>query len=512
MSTKNDISKAVISYGIEGEIYAVQGYSDDTTKEHYQEGVMSTMDIDECGKFFGNKGWVQNGSKDNVPDLLHDLAKRSSIHKSCLNVKSSLIAGGGLDFEPMTEKCELNTSGLWEFSPLNFTDTDFEQEKLKARSLAKNALFHKYINDASYNIGWYGGYYGIRGFYRNTNGDAALRRVWIHDYRNSRLSVKRDWIDDGFKSVRHYFSENFMRAYMGTGGMVSYRKMAESIGTGKNKMTTLQCDRGQAYENNTVGTYSSFHKRNDPSRTYYATADYETQDTLTYIGIDYLLGVDDLKSIQEGFSVDHIIVRIREPLPNPEDEKAKQKQEFDMLKGKLSGAGGNRSMITWVKPHKSDDGKVSAPETWKIIEIPHQNNAERRNILREERLLKILNGHGIVSGEIVGLPRLQNGSGFSSQSEYLIHAMEQLYWNKIEPLQKTIVDDLHHLLLREKIYVKPILKRSAAKFKVLTDKMIMWAYGKDEIRAMNGDGPMSEEVRQELSKVVMERIDQKQAA
>lgn len=216
-------------------------------------------------------------------------------------------------------------------------------------------------------------------------------------------------------------------------------------------------------------------------------------------------------STHEGFSVDHIVVRIRKQLPDTGEEKKKREEEYNMFKGNLNGANGKRSMMTWIEPNILEDGKVETPESWKVIEIPHQNNPERRNILREERLLKILNGHSIVSGEIVGLPRLQGSTGFSSQAEYLIHAQEQLFWNSIKPYQDIILQDLQERLIMEKIYVKPVIKRSAANFKTLTDKLLMWAYGKDEIRQKNGDGVMSEETKQELAKVVVDNIDKKAA-
>lgn len=114
--------------------------------------------------------------------------------------------------------------------------------------------------------------------------------------------------------------------------------------------------------------------------------------------------------------------------------------------------------------------------------------------------MKILNAHCIVTGEIIGLPRLSQ-TGFSSQAEFLITAQEHLYWSVIKPMQKIILDDIQEILIDAGIPVKPVIKKSAANYRQLTEKMLQWAWGKDEIREMFGFAKMSEEVAQEVMRI-----------
>lgn len=445
--------------------------------------------------------WIANGCNDDIPYLHRLIYRRSTIHNSAVNLKANLIAGGGFTFTPLESYFRRDENGVYELVNRAYTDIEREQIIQQARVLAKNIGLDFYRKSAATQLALYGGYYGLRGYGRNPQSDVALMQLFIEDYQNVRMSAKREWMDGHFYPVNYYFSRDWH--YAMPYKTVSYEEFAKSAGHVNN--TSIGKLPGEGFSDGT-GFRVKFCGRESPYRNYYATPDYESVDALTYMDIDYMISQRDLKDISSGFSLDHIIVRYRKPEDSDEAERVLRQQERDFIKKNFKGYEGDRSMITWAEPHVTDNGSIDTPKLWDIIEIPHQNNPERFNILREERLMKILNAHTIVSGELIGLPRLSN-TGFSSQAEFLITAQEQLFFTVIRPMQEIMEADIQDIMIQAGIPVSVRTNKSAINFRQLTAEILKWAWGKDEIRDIHGWERMTEEVAEELMRT--EGVNQK---
>lgn len=481
--------------GINGNIYAAEPLVPSTSKNilaEYQKGV-------EVWALNGHKSWLANGHNDTIPYLHRLLYQRSSIHNSAVNIIAALIYGSGLEFYALDEYMEKDQDGYYNHKVVDLSDSGKEELVKQAMVEAKNTNMYGYSRDASYQLPLYGGYYGIRDFSLTHEARTRLRSLRIEKYFNLRLGADREWRDNKFQSKYHFISNDWTTAV----GLNSkpYSELVNEKHRARGQVYHIEVDDGMMYQKNLAGMRSHFTGRLTDYRDFYATPIYETLDALSYIDIDYMLSQKDFNDIQNGFALEHIIVRYRDPLDNDEQEKAEKEKEKKMFKS-YKGFDAENTMMLWVSPQTTDDGKVDAPETVKIITIPNENNAERYNVLREERNIKILSAHNIITPETIGMPSTSR-TGFSSQSEYLITALDHLYWGVVEPYQQYIVEDIQNLLFNAGIPVGVRFKANSVNYQRASDEILKYAYGMDEIREKKGDSAMTEEI----SKEVLKRIE-----
>lgn len=460
----------------------------------YSKGV-EVWNVDENNA----DSWLANGHNDTIPYLHRLIYQRSAMHQGAVDIKANLVAGGGLEFEPLEEYYKKNEEGWYELVEESFSDTAKEEIVKQAKLFSKNIGLEHYVKKASKELTLYGGYYGFRTYMLDSSAQMMLRRLYIEPYINMRMGAKRDFMENDFASRNHYISDNWREAspYQ----VDSYNDLVN--GNARRRLEgnvyRIPVDRGDVYQNGDTGVYSKFMGRVTPYRFFYGTPDYESLDALCYMDIDYMLSQRDFKDLNTGFSLDYIVVRYRGKKSTEAEEKDQRKKDVDFFKNKFSGFDGDKTLMVWAEPSVDDTGKVQSPKMLEVIPIPNNNTAERYNVLREERMMKILNAHCIVTGEIVGLPRLSS-TGFSSQAEFLITAQEHLYWSVISPLQKIIIDDIQSMLIDAGLPVRPVIKKSLANYRALSDQMIQWAFGLDEFREMIGRAKMSEEVAEEVMK------------
>lgn len=472
--------------GKAGQIFAMESLND-TIWEYDRSPVVQNG---------GLHNWIRNGKQDLTPDVLRDLYRKSSIHNSAINVKSNITAGGEIDFLPLESYYKINQDGDYELIEKNLTDSEKEAIVKQAKLFAKNAGSHTYINKAANQLHTYGGYYSFRNYAFNFRAELRLKSLYCESFRKCRISSKRTFVKDAFQPNMIYVSNDFQRASPSTA------RVYENSDSRQTNLFYMPFDDGTAIENGVNGMYGKLIGNFTEYRDYYPTADYETLDALNYIDLDYRLSEFDLNSVKNDFSLDFIVVRNRQPLEDDKKEAELKAKEKAFVKNKFKGEGGKRHMMAWIKPNTLDNGKVETYPPFEFIEVPKDFSPKRYNILREERLVKILNAHQIVTGEIIGLPSLSR-TGFSSQAEFLMQAQEQLYFNVNKPAQDLICNDIQQLMIANGIPVKPVLRKNIANFRILTEQILKWAYGKNEARLKFGDAEMSEEVAKE----VMNRID-----
>ena len=477
--------------GINGNIYAaeplIHGRNSESELLQYQRGV-------EVFAVDGKEYWLANGNNDTIPYLHRLMYQRSSIHNSAVNIISSLIYGAGLEFYPLDEYMARDKNGQYVLFEKKYNEIEAADMVKGARVFAKNTNLQGYSRDAGMQIPIYGGYYGIRDYSMNLRAKTQLRSLRVEKYFNMRLGADREWKDNRFQSSRHFISNDWTRAVGNK--PLPFSQMKNDSGNIKGKIYYIPTDDGMMIQRNETGIRSYFSGRITDYRDFYATPIYESLDALSYIDIDYMLSQKDYRDLQNGFSLEHIIVRYRKRFENDDEERKEKEKEKTMFKS-YKGFDAENTMMLWVAPAVTDDGKVETPDTVKIITIPNDNNSERYNVLREERNIKILSAHNIIAPELIGM-NPSPGNGLSSQSEYLITAMEQLHWSVVSPYQKYIIDDIQDMLFNSGIYVGVRFKSNAVNYQRASDEILKYAYSLDEIRAKKGDVAMSDEVAQEV--------------
>lgn len=452
----------------------------------YQKGV-DVFSVD------GSNGWLANGHNDTMPDLQRLLYRRSSIHNSCVNIIASLIAGLDFEFYDLKEYMVRGKDGRFEVRQTGFSPSQFEAEKTRAKLFVKNTGLGHYRRDASQDLPLYGGYYGLRNYAWDSRAETYLKNLRIERYFNMRIGAKRQFIDGKFQSENHYISDNWGFAL---GSRIKpYTEITDkrTVGT----VYEVPTDDGMMYQENETGMRSFYTGRITNYRDFYATPIYETLDALSYIDMDYMLSQKDFKGLQTGFSLEYIIIRYRDKEENPDDENATKKAEKEMFKN-YKGFDGEKTMMLWMQPHINESNSVEVPDAIKIIEVPNNDSTKRYTALKEERNLKILSAHNIITPEIIGMPPAK-ATGFSSQSEYLQAAFEHLHWAVIDPYRVLLLEDIQNLFFDAGIFVGVGIKSNPIHYLKLSEMILDNYYGTDEIRAKYGDGPISEEVAKEIA-------------
>jgi hypothetical protein len=489
---------------IQGEVFAAEAFqvpqNQNPVVSEYAKG-FDTYDVHEGHEH----SWITNGFDDTVPYLLKEMYRRSSIHNSAVNAKAALVSGSGWEYTPLERYYAKDADGRYELKEQSLSEAKKQELALRAKLFEKNVGGHRYLIDAAMQLALFGGYYGFETIALNPRAEQEIRRLKVEGYEKCRLGSKKFFDGYDYRSQFVYLSNNWF--YAQPYKVLKYDEWAKGVRVfGQGDMTFLPYRSAQNIDEFGRGIYVSHHGRITPFRNHYCTADYESIDAANYISIDYMLSKYDYKGLESGFSLDCIIVRYRNKLDNDVEEKQQRQKDRDFIKKNYRGFAGERTMMLWATPQVDDTGKPVAQKLIDIIEIPANKDSERLKLLREERMMKILNAHSIITPEIIGLPNL-NSTGFSSQSELLITAMEVLYFQSIRPLQKYVVEDYQEKLIASGIPVKPSIKNAKVNFRKLTEKLVMWMLSLNEARKLYDFDEMSDEVAKE----VLNRINKREA-
>lgn len=449
--------------------------------------------------------WFKFGKDDNIPNYLRELARRSGIHKSILRSKSNLVKGDGFEFFIPDEQCVVDENGFYTLNEISLSDTEKERLIKEADLWAKNVLLQKLHAAASEMMCTYGAFF-VEEFYA-LNGDVQpfLRRFLAGSPVSYRLGTRMDWVGNDFMPDRIYISDDFTNANPHKYRQYDQFKSGDRP-YGKGNLTYIPVFKNEMLNERSPFVAGSYIRNMTEYRDYYGTPDYESKSALNYIGVDYDLSNRDAKGAESDFTADIIIVRYRKQKEDPKAEKEAREKDLERLKGSYGHSAGQKSMVVYANPHTSDNGTVQTPEPIKIIQIPHDNSPERYDVARKARTEALLNAHGIIAPELVAMPN-ERGSGFSSQSEYLMAAMKLLFFNHIKPIQRMIEGYINDKLIQEGMQVQVRTKQSAFSFKEMSESLMLATMGKDRILGEFGRDAMSEEDRIELGIATVEQIN-----
>lgn len=402
----------------------------------------------------GKDGWIQHGENDNVPSQKQELNRISGIHNSCIELKHQMASGNGLDFKFKDHYTTINEAGLIELHSLKLTEKEKEEDILKARSLMLNIKADNYLKKAAEQYMIHGDVYFYEKWQRNIYGKMHCKGLKAEKSTAFRLGSER--VSDGvdFRSKYIYLSNN----WNATQTVVPYSKFVEksAFGSQMTKLPTFSVDLLDGKTN----LFLSHLKRDRDYRDFYGTADYETEDVLKYILIDYMISIDDHKGLADGFPLAFIIVRYRKKKVDPKKEKQAKVEDLSMLRNH-KGVDGDRSLVMWADPLQTKDG-VETPKILDIIPLP-TDSTERHTLLRGERLSKILSGHQIMTPELIGMASLRAG-GLANQGDQITLAQKHLQSNSIDAAQKILLEPLSRIMALSGIKCYPSILPSTANY------------------------------------------------
>ena len=461
---------------IKGNIYHHEGPSGSFKKQSYFQD--DTKTAFAAGQ---KNNWYKWGSKDRYPNFLRDLYRKSSIHNSAVNLKARMIQGGKLQFKPLETYYRKNQDGTYEKVEGPKSEAEKQRVVEEAEMFALQIGAWEYYKAAAMEMTWAGGYVSMRQRMRDFKGDLKLQGIYVQSFLNARLGVKRKLMGNSHKSTEIYLSSDFESVERSTSCHFSQYTGA------LDEYSKIKYD-----EFPTIGTTARYFGRFTPYRKNYPTPDYESKDVLRYVDLDDAISVDDYNSFINGLSLKYIVVRYRPRMDKEEDEELAREDDKELFRKNGVGPEGKKHLYLWSDYNYLDNGDVGTPKQIEIIPIPHNNTADIHKILREERLMKILNGHCIVVPELIGLSPTV-GRGLQSQSDHIVMAQQQLYWNSIKPSQKIIDDDLTETYIDNGHPVEVSVTKSTANFRMMTYREMQLALSIDEIRALYEFGKASEE-------------------
>ena len=464
-----------------------------STIQEYQQG----LTVQHYNKDFHS--WIQNGDCDNVFVLLRELYKKSAKHKGAIDLKANMIYGGGLAFRNQEKYFEFDKFGIPSIVRNAMSDAEKEDELDRAELFSRFVCLDDFAKDAIHQFSIYGGYFKNYSMFLNAQGELNLRNISVESTPNCRLGSRKSHTPDGYKSDRIYMSDDW--DFASPNKVIPYDQFhAANAGYMRGNVTCLDAYRKDI---ETPGLYMGYTGRVTEYRPHYGTPDYESIDVLTYAEIDYLMSQGDMKDVKSGFALEYIIVRYRTRLSDAREEEEEKEKDIQHIR-QTQGVTGSNGLMMWVEPKTDESGNLYNPEPIKVITIPNDNNSNRHKTVRDSVKEVLMNGHNIISPEIIGL-KSERSSGMSNQAELLATSITNLHWRITKPAQEIILKDILHAMEINGLKCEPYFKDTVVNFKQISDKLLELAYGKDEMRAKYGDGKMSEEVAQE----VMNRVQSK---
>ena len=439
--------------------------------------------------------WLTNGKGDEMAALQLELYRKSKDHKSAVDTKTNLTYGAGFEFSIPDVICFKDEFGKHQEVEVNLSDSEKEELLKQARLKWKDWNGDDFHRRASFDLNLHGGYYRNTNYYLEATGNPSVDFISLQKYCNARLSTNRIYHDGENSSEKIYISKHFKTAKK----YQSFDEYDGGILSSKNTFTSLDLDKGQAYENNEPGTFCKPVGNITSYRDYYPTADYESESFVKLAMMDFMLDCFEYGRVKDGFNLETIIIRYRPKKINDKQEaEEKAKDIRDLMQHK--GPEGRQCRVMWVEPTRNvDTGVIENVRPFEFFTVEHDKNPKRHAQAKEAKKAGILSLHGIILEEIIGA-KSSSGRGLSSEAQAMIVAIEHLYFNRIKKLQSIIEKDIESIFIAEGFPVKVTTKQSKPSLERMAQALMSQVMSKDEIRSHFGMSAMTEEVAKELNK------------
>ena len=438
---------------------------------------------------------IKFGKKNDHPQFLKDLVELSGMHKSLIDTKANLTMGDDLVFR--NEDGQPNEAAYEYLNNLSLIDM---REGLSADlcTFGGFAVQLAYVDDVESKE--------EVGLMRD------LRMAHKHDFHEFRL-FKPERDDFGifkprYGAIHPFWGDSYKHKDMLTLPIWFTQKNKEGKETLESENFELDLDiLGIDKDDNEAVTkvqdrYFYYGKTYSNLAKYYPVPDYQTAGTINAIIVDGELILFDVSEIRNDFSIRYIVTFVRKDWSSedPDREARVRAAERKLVNDQMTGAK-NQARATIVRAEPTPEGEPPQ-STFQINEVPNTNSAERHTVLEKRKNTYILVGHGVVAPEIAGIPDLSKG-GFSSDADRIVDAISNLFFMRLNRFRKVMskfyLDMLHDK--QEFRGVKTVDFVDNIPFrKKIADVILKHAYLIDEIRAMNGNEPLTEEQNETLKK------------
>jgi hypothetical protein len=424
------------------------------------------------------------GPDNNYPNFLLDLREKSINHKRSGKTVMMTAYGKGL-----------RVSGE-------------NADGLKSWLLSKGmdgSFFRSLVSQMT----WFGGCYVIFRLIPKAGGGFQVvpKSFKIPKYQKMRIGRPEDvgsfnkeplfyWYHPNFVKRRGSFDYSYLR------GIPKYRGLEKVDGSEK----LVQSDKKTGYfrkKSLNVGHFCYMIGDSSLSNNEYPEPVYQSDSSFYRIQLDVALAAMDFSSARQGLSAGHII---RVPLENtsrrdPEGYLEKKKKITSRITSQLTGEFNKGRALVMFKDPRSMNNEIE------ISEIPNSNTTDMRDMLNAEITRTISLAWGIPNVQLSGSPPPSSSGSLTNQGNVLEISDELLFTRVSEP---QILTPLHEFFDEQ---ILPIFEhetgarpgsalmryqRSRLFAQRPSDDLLLKWWGGDEIRAMYGSEPMTEEVKNEI--------------
>jgi hypothetical protein len=448
--------------------------------------------VEAYGKKTGPGSIIKSGIKNQHPKFLKDLLGSSGLHKTLVQTKATLAMGD-----------DINVIVQEDAPP---------DEAQKAYAFLKKHGLIKMREGLAMDIGTYGGFCVQKAYdddvVKEGSGTRKLVKAHKHDFDEFRLMKptrsKYGIYKPEYASLHSHWGNKYKQKDVITLPIWFPETTPDGELTEESKEFKLDADILGVEEKDLVEYQNRFFyygRVYTNEAKYYPVPDYQSSATLDAIVLDSELIHFDVNEIDNGLSIGYIITIFRKnwSIEDPDKEKRLREAENKLVSQKMVGAK-NKGKVTIMRAQPSPDGNNKGNVN--IQPIPNNNNAERHIVLEKRKNIYILVGHGITAPEIGGVPDLTKG-GFSSDAEKIVVAMESLFFTRLNKWRSVMYEFYESILLEEGFKIKGVKFIDNIPFrKKISDVILKYSYTKDEIRAFNGDAPLTEDKRETLNREI----------
>jgi hypothetical protein len=453
-------------------------------------------------KFKRNK-FIPIGLDNRYPNFILELIKRSPTHKSAHKTASNMAYGSG--YQVLSEENTEFAQGLAAWLKAIGFDAKFQKASMRS-------------------LGHFGGVFvnivfGERAEKMDAEGNGGdvveTVRISLGNFIERRLGKPDEDIEsENFGEVTHHWNNTLMWDTKRKTNPSNWKGIPVYKGPkaiGKERKVINESDTAFYPKNEAAnqGFFSHMIGDEADAGTYYPEPPFESSGALNAILLEEAMSYFDLAGIQNGMSAGYIVTAsLKDTSKNGAKGKEEYEKQRDAIVNKvmdeLSGEERNGNIVIMFQDPRD------RAEAIKIAPIPHFNTAEMHKTLEERKRVTIMTAWGIIDERIIGVPNITS-KGQSSQSEALKTAEEIFYKLRVlpdfvQPMEDFVRDVLMPLYFEvHNIAPESVPSDLALGFKrnrlfqsSPSDIILLAAYGINEIRAMYGDGPASDDILDEL--------------
>ena len=427
--------------------------------------------------------YIRNGHDNKYPFFVLKFTKKSATFQSALGTAGDVAAGDGFTFEGM-EDHQIEALKIW---------------------MRQNKIDRSKMEEISSSICLFGGSYQILIVTKNSDGKLEFSGADSLAFQSMRVGkpnkkgkIDRHWHSILYNQNRH---RSDLKGYPTWDGVENAREDFDSSAIVNTDLKAYYVDE-EAITG--MGKWSCMVAKSNLYSDFYPSAAWESDAAINATLLEDAIIGGDIADKENGMTAGYIVTvpyaeDRKDPTKNTENKTAIEGKIRDELQG-VDNKG--KIVVMYQDPRSNVEGIRIAP-------IPHINTSDMGKMMEDRKDQILLTAWRIPDSRIIGIPP-KAGKSLNNEAASLAEADDNWYVNFIEPqivapIEKFLNDVLLRIFEDElgitlSVDAKIRLKRKK-RFSFRPSDVIQNAgfFTQNEVRAMYGYGPLTDEQKLELT-------------